>query len=134
MCIKRYKATTSNESHSGTVAESEAPPCPRSISKAKRMQNSLTVTHSYGFDLMSSLLHGYFQYMYRNERPVPLISSFSSLEGIKLDGVNNGSVRFAGNSISGSVKQSPVERWCSPVRPQRHCAYENDFTGADEDE
>ena len=34
-------------------------------------------------------MHYYFQYKYRNEAPASLVSSFSSLLGIKLDGVAN---------------------------------------------
>ena len=42
---------------------------PRSISRAQRTQNTFTVPYHHGLDLISFVLHDYFQCMYRNEAP-----------------------------------------------------------------
>ena len=60
-------------------------------------------------------------------------ASHYSCSNALLGSVNNGLVKLGGDVTSSSIKQSLVEQWCSAVRPLRHCAYENGFTGANED-
>ena len=78
-CHCSLRARSSHTPTMRAPSESEAPPCPRSISKAHRTQNSLAVPHPHGLDLISLLLHDYFHYRYRNEAPARFVSSFSSL-------------------------------------------------------
>ena len=89
--LKELKKTVPKIMNQMPPLQSRAPPCPSYINKEHITQISLTMPHPNGLDLISLLLHDYFQYNLgiKMRRQLTLVLWFSSLLGIILDGVTN---------------------------------------------